>query len=185
MRLIKLGIANINTTVGATSSNTAALIDAAAAMAADHVAVACFPEQVIGGYPPEDLVQWRAFLEAQRNELERFASATSDTPLVSVIGMLVPIGGQIFNVAAVVHSGSVLGFVPKEKLPSYNVFYEGRTLSRGSPYLELDADGIFLGDTVFDFEFGRLAVEVCEDAWSPDGPMRRRCYSGAEIVVNV
>ncbi|NIR83866.1 MAG: NAD(+) synthase, partial [Gammaproteobacteria bacterium] len=60
-----------------------------------------------------------------------------------------------------------------------------RTLSRGSPYLELDADGIFLGDTVFDFEFGRLAVEVCEDAWSPDGPMRRRCYSGAEIVVNV
>jgi NAD+ synthase (glutamine-hydrolysing) len=130
MRLIKLGIANINTTVGATASNTAALIDAATAMARDDVAVACFPEQVIGGYPPEDLVQWRAFLEAQRSELQRFAEATSDSPLVSVVGLLVPIGGQIFNVAAVVHSGAVLGFVPKEKLPSYNVFYEGRTPGR-------------------------------------------------------
>jgi NAD+ synthase (glutamine-hydrolysing) len=42
-----------------------------------------------------------------------------------------------------------------------------------------------LGDYLFAFDFGDVAVEVCEDAWSPDGPMRRRCYSGAEIVVNV
>jgi len=104
---------------------------------------------------------------------------------VSVVGLLVPVGGQIFNVAAVVHGGKVLGLVPKEKLPSYNVFYEGRTLSRGSAYMELDAAGDPLGDFVFDFDFGRLAVEVCEDAWSPDGPMRRRCHSGAEIVINV
>ena len=42
-----------------------------------------------------------------------------------------------------------------------------------------------LGDYRFAFDFGDVAVEVCEDAWSPDGPMRRRCYSGSEIVVNV
>jgi NAD+ synthase (glutamine-hydrolysing) len=84
-----------------------------------------------------------------------------------------------------VHRGKVLGLVPKEKLPTYNVFYEGRTFSRGGPGLDLDASGIPLGDYLFQFDFGDVAVEVCEDAWSPDGPMRRRCYSGAEIVVNV
>jgi NAD+ synthase (glutamine-hydrolysing) len=75
--------------------------------------------------------------------------------------------------------------VPKEKLPTYNVFYEARTFSHGGPRLTLDADGIPLGDYIFRFDFGHVAIEVCEDAWSPDGPMRRRCYSGAEIVVNV
>jgi len=185
MRLLKIGIANINTTVGAVTSNTDTMIALAAAMTHQGVGIASFSEQVIGGYPPEDLVQWRAFLASQRAQLRRFSAATEKTPLVSVVGLLVPVGGQIFNVAAVVHGGRVLGLVPKEKLPSYNVFYEGRTLSRGSPYMELDAAGEPLGDFVFDFEFGRLAVEVCEDAWSPDGPMRRRCYSGAEIVVNV
>ena len=53
------------------------------------------------------------------------------------------------------------------------------------PRLTLDAGGVPLGDYIFKFDFGIVATEVCEDAWSPDGPMRRRCYSGAEIVVNV
>jgi NAD+ synthase (glutamine-hydrolysing) len=185
MRLLKIGIANVNTTVGAVESNTDTMIALAAAMAQQDVGVACFSEQVIGGYPPEDLVQWRGFLASQRVQLERFAVATGSSPLVSVVGLLAPVGGQIFNVAAVVHGGDVLGLVPKEKLPSYNVFYEGRTLSRGSAYLSLEADDYLLGDFVFDFDFGRLAVEVCEDAWSPVGPMRRRCYSGAELVINV
>jgi NAD+ synthase (glutamine-hydrolysing) len=185
MRLIKIGIANINTTVGATRSNTDRMLDAAHRMAADDITVACFSEQVIGGYPPEDLVQWRAFLASQRSELERFASATAERGTAFVVGLTVPVGGQLFNVAAVVHGGRVLGFVPKEKLPTYNIFYEGRTLSRGVPGLALDADGIPLGDQIFRFDFGTMAVEVCEDVWSADGPMRRRCYSGAELILNI
>jgi NAD+ synthase (glutamine-hydrolysing) len=185
MRLAKLAVASICPTVGAVRSNTAQLIDIARDMAAADVTLAAFPEQVIGGYPPEDLVQWRAFLDGQRRELTRFARATEAYPTVFVLGMAVAVGGQPFNVAALVHGGRVLGFVPKEKLPTYNVFYEARTFSRGGPGLMLDADGVPLGDIVFGFDFGQVAVEVCEDAWSPDGPMRRRCYSGAEIVANV
>ncbi len=83
------------------------------------------------------------------------------------------------------HRGRILGLSPKEKLPTYNIFYEGRTFSRGTPLMALDADGVFCGDRVYDFEFGTVAVEVCEDIWSPDGPMRRRCYSGAELVMNL
>ena len=45
--------------------------------------------------------------------------------------------------------------------------------------------GVPFGDIVFDLDFGTLALEVCEDLWSPDGPMRRRCYAGAELVLNL
>jgi NAD+ synthase (glutamine-hydrolysing) len=185
MRLAKLAVASVSPTVGAVHSNVSRLIAVAKDMADANVTIGAFPEQAIGGYPPEDLVQWPGFLIGQRQELERFAHETTASPTVYVIGLAASAGGQIFNVAAVVHRGQIAGLVPKEKLPTYNVFYEGRTFSRGGPGLALDWGGIPLGDYRFQFEFGDVAVEVCEDAWSPDGPMRRRCYSGAEIVVNV
>jgi NAD+ synthase (glutamine-hydrolysing) len=185
MRLIKIGVASVSTTVGAVRSNAARVLALARTMGEDDVTVACFPEQVLGGYPPEDLIQWRAFVAAQRRALADFAAGTADLGTVFVLGLAVPVGGQLFNAAAVVHGGDILGFVPKEELPTYNVFYERRTFSRGAPGLALDADGVPLGDRIFAFDFGTLAVEVCEDGWSPDGPMRRRCYSGAEVVVNI
>jgi NAD+ synthase (glutamine-hydrolysing) len=185
MRLVKLAVASVSPTVGAVRSNAERVVAAARAMAADQVTLGAFPEQVLGGYPPEDLVQWRAFLEAQRRALDTFAAATGELPTVFVLGLAVPVHSLLFNAAAVVHRGRVLGCVPKEKLPTYNVFYEGRTFSRGGPGLALEASGLPLGDYLFAFDFGTIAVEVCEDAWSPDGPMRRRCLSGAEIVVNV
>ncbi len=185
MRLAKLAVASVSPTVGAVRSNVSTLIAIAKEMAAENVTIAAFPEQVVGGYPPEDLVQWPGFLTGQRSELQRFADETSHTKTVFVLGLAVAAGGQIFNTAAVVHHGRIVGVVPKEKLPTYNIFYEGRTFSRGGPGMALDTGGVPLGDYRFQFDFGNVAVEVCEDAWSPDGPMRRRCYSGAEIVVNV
>jgi NAD+ synthase (glutamine-hydrolysing) len=185
MRLVKLAVASLSPTVGAVRSNTAAVVAAAHRMADDDVTLGAFPEQVLGGYPPEDLVQWRAFLDAQRRGLEQFARETAAAGTVFVLGLAVPVQAQIFNAAAVVHRGRVLGLVPKEKLPTYDVFYEARTFSRGGPGLALDADGLPFGDYLFTFPFGTIAVEVCEDGWAPDGPMRRRCLSGAEIVVNV
>ncbi|HUE89181.1 MAG TPA: NAD(+) synthase [Vicinamibacterales bacterium] len=185
MRLAKVAAASVSPTVGAVTSNVSRLITIAKEMADADVTIAGFPEQVIGGYPPEDLVQWRGFLDGQRRELERFARETAESPTVYVLGLAVAVGGQLFNSAAILHRGRVLGLVPKEKLPTYNVFYEARTFSHGGAKLALDAAGVPLGDYIFRFDFGLVAIEVCEDAWSPDGPMRRRCYSGAELVVNV
>ncbi len=140
---------------------------------------------MVGGYPPEDLVQWRAFVEAQQTELRRFARETASLPCACVLGMVVARASHLYNVAALVHAGQVWGFVPKEKLPLYNVFYEARTLARGAPGLLDKIEGVPFGDLVFDIDFGTIALEVCEDGWSPDGPMRRRSYAGAELVVNV
>jgi NAD+ synthase (glutamine-hydrolysing) len=185
MRLVKIAVASVNTTVGAVQSNVDRCIAMAGEMAAAGVTLAAFPEQVVGGYAPEDLVQWRGFVSSQRSALERFASETADVATVFALGLVVGVGGDLYNAAALVHRGRILAMSAKEKLPTYNIFYEGRTLSRGVPKMWLDAGGIPLADAVIAFDFGCVALEVCEDIWSPDGPMRRRCYAGAELVVNL
>ena len=111
MRLVKIALGSVSTTVGAVRSNTDRILEMARAMAADGATVGCFPEQAIGGYPPEDLIQWRAFVAAQRRELLRFAGATADLGTVFVVGVAVAVGGQMFNCAAVVHGGSLSGSV--------------------------------------------------------------------------
>lgn len=185
MRLIRIGIASLDPVVGSVRQNADRVIRAARTMADDGVTLAAFPEQVLGGYPPEDLVQWRGFVDAQREQLGRVADATAGIPTVLVLGLVAAVRGQLFNCAGVLHAGEVLGLVPKEHLPTYDVFYEARTLTAGSPALALDSGGVTVGDRIFEFDFGTVAAEVCEDAWTPTGPMRRRCFSGAEIVVNV
>ncbi len=185
VRLVRIGLASVDSTVGAVDSNVERALGWASAMAEDGVTVGAYPEQVVGGYPPEDLVQWEGFLDRQWEALLRFASATAGQPTVHVLGVAVAHQGLRYNCAAVVAGGRVLGLVPKEKLPTYSVFYEGRTFDRGHPGLAVQHRGVPLGDQVFEFDFGILAVEVCEDVWSADGPMRRRTYAGAELVVNV
>ncbi len=186
MRLVKLGLANVNTTVGAFASNVDRALAMAKQMAAAQVTVGIFPESVVGGYPPEDLIQWQAFVDRQWVELLRFAKATEATSTVFVLGVAVIHQGLRYNCAAVVAGGRVRGLVPKEKLPDYNIFYEGRTLARGLPGMaQQHASGTPLGDYLFGFDFGVLGVEVCEDLWSADGPLRRRAYAGAELIINV
>ena len=186
MRLVKLALANVNTTVGAFGSNVDRVLTLAQQMAAEQVTVGVFPEAVVGGYPPEDLIQWQAFVDRQWVELLRFAEGTKASHTVYVIGVAVVHRGLRYNCAAVVAGGKVRGLVPKEKLPTYNIFYEGRTFTRGLPGMaEIHSSGTPLGDYLFEFDFGVLGAEVCEDMWSADGPMRRRAYSGAELMVNV
>jgi NAD+ synthase (glutamine-hydrolysing) len=185
MRLARIGLANIDTTVGAFQSNTDKLIALAHEMASDDVTVGVFQEQAIGGYPVEDLIQWQSFVDGQWDHLTRFAERTAHHATVFVLGVAIDHDGLRYNCAAVVAGGVVLGLVPKEKLPTYNVFYEGRTFARGIPYRVEEHFGVPFGDILIDFDFGRLAVEVCEDLWSPWGPIGRRTAHGAELVVNV
>jgi NAD+ synthase (glutamine-hydrolysing) len=185
MRLVKIGLASVNTTVGAFERNVDKALEQARRMAADGVTVGVFQEQLIGGYPPEDLVQWQGFVERQWPQLERFARETASLHTVFLVGVAINHQGLRYNCAALVAGGKILGLVPKEKLPTYNVFYEGRTFSRGYPGMREEYRGIPFGDYLFRFDFGLLAPEVCEDIWSPEAPMRRRTYSGAELVVNI
>src|SRR5271167_3316057 len=112
MRLIRVALANVNATVGATRSNVDRAIASARAAASDGATIVALPEQIVGGYPPEDLVQWRAFVDAQRAQLARFAAETADLGCAAVIGLVVARGSHVYNVAALVHAGRVWGYVP-------------------------------------------------------------------------
>ncbi len=185
MRLVRIAVVSVNTTVGAVRSNVDRALALVRSAAENGATLVALPEQLVGGYMQEDLVQWRSFVEAQGRELQRLAERTRDLGCAIVCGVTVPRGDHLYNCAALIHGGVLRGLVPKEKLPSYNVFYEGRTMARGGPGIDDTVLGAPFGDLVFELDFGKVALEVCEDLWSPDGPMRRRCYAGAELVVNV
>ncbi|MFN8676022.1 MAG: NAD(+) synthase [Thermomicrobiales bacterium] len=185
MRLVRIGLGSINTTVGAFRANADKVIAMAAEMAADHVTIGLFPEQAIGGYPVEDLIQWQGFVDRQWTELERIASATATLDMVTIVGVSVLHEGLRYNCAATLAGGQIVAVTPKQKLPTYNIFYEGRTLSRGVPGATSTVHDVPFGDIIIQFDFGVIAPEVCEDLWSPEGPIRQRSYSGAELVCNI
>ena len=89
MRLVKLGLACVNATVGSVHANTDRVMARARELEAAGVTVACFPEQVIGGYPAEDLVQWQGFVAAQWQALERISASTAKSGMVTVVGLAV------------------------------------------------------------------------------------------------
>ena len=158
------------------------------AAAADGATLVAFPEQLVGGYPPEDLVQWRSFVDAQWPELAALRRTRRAALRRRCSSSASPSRAAPASTTARrwCTRGRVLGLVPKEKLPTYNVFYEGRTFARGAPGLVRRGRTACPSATSSStLDFGTLALEVCEDIWSPDGPMRRRCYAGAELVVNV
>lgn len=185
MRLVRIGLGSINTTVGAFRENVDRAIAVAQAMARDGVTIGLFPEQTVSGYPVEDLIQWQGFIDRQWSELQRFARETANLESVFVIGVSILHQGLRYDCAATVAGGVIHALIPKEKLPTYNIFYEGRTLSRGVPGAISTAHGVPFGDLIVRFDFGVIGPEVCEDVWSPEGPIRRRTYSGAELVCNV
>src|SRR5688572_11673637 len=115
MRLVKVGLASVNTTVGALETNVDRALAIARRMADDDVTVGVFQEQLIGGYPPEDLIQWQGFVEGQWHQLLRFAHEMQRAPMVFVLGVAIAQRGLRYNCAAVVAGGEVRGLIPKEK----------------------------------------------------------------------
>ena len=195
MRLINIGLFNANTTVGAFTSNTDKIIERAHQMIADKCAIGVFPEMVIPGYPTEDWAQWKGFVNGQWEQLKRFIRETNGKSFHTVftVGCIFPYEGNLYNCIAVVSNGALLGIVPKEKLPGYDIFYEPRVYSSWPAYRVVDIEfqeksgfryTVPFGDIIFKFPFGTVGIDICENIWVPDGPALRRAYSGAELFVN-
>lgn len=185
MKLLRIALAPTNPTVGAVHANVHALISHASILAAVGADVGVFPELAITGYPLEDLVQFPELVDAAWASLLHFAKATAEHSTVYALGLPVRFQGLNYNAAALVQAGRVLGVVPKERLPTYGVFYEGRTFAAGHAGLLGHIDDVPFGDLIFDIDGVKVAVEICEDLWSPEGPTRRRAYQGAELIINI
>ncbi len=172
MRRLRVSMAQINPTVGDLAGNAAKIIERireAESLGADLVA---FPELALTGYPPEDLVLRRGFVESNLETLDRVCEATGGLHVTAIVGF-VDYAHDIFNAAAVIQDGTLAGAYHKQYLPNYGVFDEARYFRPGE------------GVQLFDIAGARVGVTICEDIWYSSGPMQDQCLAGAEVVVNI
>jgi NAD+ synthase (glutamine-hydrolysing) len=168
---MRIALAQINPTVGDIAGNTRLILDSVRRAARYGAAVVAVPELAITGYPPEDLVLKRTFIEANVAALREIAVATDES--LVVVGFVEPSRERLYNSAALCHRGRVLGIYRKHLLPNYGVFDEHRYFESGR------------GHTLIETPEGVIGVCVCEDAWSDRGPVVTQGDAGAQIVVNI
>ncbi len=154
-RRIRIGLAQVNTTVGDFPGNERRLLETIDNARSSGVEILAFPELAIPGYPPEDLLLKPAFIEDNLRCLQRITAASTG---MTVITGFIDAGRDIYNAAAILHDGSHAGTYRKICLPNYGVFDEKRYFRTG------DSCPVFIRDGV---TFG---VNICEDIWYEDGP---------------
>jgi NAD+ synthase (glutamine-hydrolysing) len=158
------------------------------------VAVVVFPELCITGYTCADLFQQITLLRSSISGLERIAEFTVEGFAgLAVVGLPLLVDDQLFNCAAVLHRGKVLGVVPKSYLPNYKEFYEARWFSPAgqarSREIPLLSDRVPFGTdllfTALDSEELVIGVEICEDLWVPSPPSCSQALAGATVLLNL
>jgi NAD+ synthase (glutamine-hydrolysing) len=171
MRTLRVGLGQIDCTVGDLEGNVAKMVAYAERARDASCDLVAFPELAVAGYPPEDLLLRRRFVLDNLAALERLAKGVP-AELVVVAGF-VDGDGDIYNAAAVLCGGRVVGVYHKHLLPNYGVFDEKRYFQEGSETPLFEVAGVLVG------------VTICEDIWYPDGPHRRMAECGAEVIVNI
>ena len=170
MYRLRIGLAQVNTTVGDLRGNTQRILASLKRAREQRVDMVLFPELTIPGYPPEDLLLKPSFIEANRACLDELLPHTRG--LTAVVGF-VDVDSDIYNAAAVLHDGALAGVYHKTLLPNYAVFDEVRYFKAGERFTLFELDRLVLG------------VSVCEDIWYPAGPPEEQAAAGAELLVNI
>ena len=171
MPRLRVALAQLNLVVGDLEGNAARIIATYERAEADACDLVVFPELAITGYPPEDLLLRPAFVAQAQESLEKVAARTGRA--VAVLGFPL-LERDLYNAAAVCANGKVHGVYRKHILPNSTVFDEQRYFTASS------TDG-----PLFNVAGTRVAVTICEDAWSPSGPIITQAAGGAELVVNI
>lgn len=150
-----------------------------------------FPELCITGYTCGDLFLQKALLDAAKQSLIDICKSTSKLDIISVIGFPLSYKASLYNCAAVIYHGEILGIVPKQNIPNYSEFYEMRYFTEGKGSMQAVIDGkevcmstdmVFSCSNMPEFTFG---VEICEDIWVSSSPsLDLSCY-GATIIANL
>lgn len=178
----------------------------------EQVSILAFPELSVTGYSCGDLFAQELLVSRAEEGIKRLKTFSRGKSLTLVVGVPIRVRGSLYNCAAVIQNGSLKGIVPKIYLPTYNEFYESRWFSSGCDFLSdtLSAYGR-IEDNAKDcsspaagaeisyaghkvnvypnmlFNVGRatLAIEICEDLWTPIPPSSHHALAGAQIIVNL
>jgi NAD+ synthase (glutamine-hydrolysing) len=170
MRRIRIGLAQINTTVGDFPGNISKITEAINRGKALGVDLLTFPELAICGYPPEDLLLKPKFVAENLKALDKVVAESAG--LAVVVGF-VDAQNDIYNAAAIINDGKLVGVYHKIYLPNYGVFDENRYFQAGSDCSVYTIAGVGVG------------INICEDIWYEAGPTTVQAYSGAEVIINI
>lgn len=156
--------------------------------------IALFPELGLSAYTCEDLFHQEALLEGCRTALSQVLTASRTIPVIAIVGTPLQVDSLLFNCAAVIQNGSILGIIPKTYLPNYREFYELRQFTPGGCAIRQSIDLLGQRDIPFgnrlifkaeDKPFYTFAVEICEDVWSPIPPSSAAALAGAIVLFNL
>ncbi|GHO78457.1 NAD(+) synthase [Ktedonobacter sp. SOSP1-85] len=172
--------------------NTQIIIDALQEAAARGSRLALFPELCITGYTCADLFYQSVLLDQASKALLAIAQAAAEAQIAAVVGLPMHLGGKLYNCAAFVSDGKVLGIVPKTYLPSTNEYYEERWFSsaKDAPLSEIQLAGEsipFGTDLLFsanNFPGCMFGIEICEDLWAVQPPSGSMALAGATVILN-
>ncbi len=167
---MKITIAQLNNTVGDIDGNIAKAKEIIASKKSKNSDLIVFSELYISGYPPEDLVLKSSFLDACLEGLEEIVKYTKDLNIGIIIGVPIKEGDKIFNSAALIDSGKIIGISKKKSLPNYSVFDEKRVFDRGN------------SSQTFDFRGIKIGIPICEDIWKSD-VCRQLKTDGSDIII--
>ena len=171
MRTLRIGLAQINVTVGDIAGNTNKIIDSIEKGKKMGIDLIAFPEMAVTGYPPEDLLFMPKFIEANLKATRKIAKAA--TSITAIVGF-VDRQGDIFNAAALLHDGKLRVAYHKTYLPNYGVFDEDRYFQTGKE------------NFIFTLKSTPIGLSVCEDLWYPGDPVRTQTlHGGAELIINI
>lgn len=171
--------------------NTEKICEAIDQAAADHAKILAFPELCITGYTCSDLFTQDILLKAAKEALLKIAGYTADKDMLVFVGTPLDVEGKLYNVAAALNRGRVIGLTTKTFLPNYGEFYEMRQFTPGpeqARYISFGGEQVPFGPQLLFqaqcMENLIVSAEICEDVWSPIPPSIGAALEGAVVIVN-
>ena len=188
---VKVAAATPDIRVADVEFNTQNIINAMEEAQKNGAKILVFPELCVTGYTCSDLFDHSVLLKASRKALLEIAENTNDKDMLVFVGAPLEVNGKLYNVAAAMNQGEIIGFTTKTFLPNYGEFYEMRQFTPGPQIVrEITFEGkkIPFGPQILFQAEGMeelvVAAEICEDVWSPVPPSIQAALEGATVIVN-
>ncbi len=173
--------------------NKKKIIEKIAEAEKQRAVVVVFPELCITGYSCGDLFFMEPLLEEAKQSLIQIAADTAGKNMIVFVGLPVVYSGRLYNVAAALAGGQILGLIPKRCIPGYNEFYETRHFAEGMEQpvevaltekirVPMGSRLLFCPESLSEL---MIAAEICEDIWSPNPPSISHALAGANVIVNL
>ncbi len=188
---VKVAAVTTDIRVADVAYNTEKICEAIDKTALERAKIVVFPELCITGYTCADLFLQDVLLNSAKEALKKIAQHTRDKDMLVFVGLPLEVDGKLYNVAAALNRGKILGFTTKTFLPNYGEFYEMRQFTPGpdmSREILFEGSQIPFGPQILFQAVGMenliVSAEICEDVWSPIPPSIQAALEGATVIVN-